>query len=308
VASPSPTHSAGMEGWVAGSHGSAWAVFYYTASGLGTSSAVDRALIAHWNGRSWLRAPSPSARDALSGVGTAPGGGARVVGYYCGPAPGGGCYAQTLVLDWTGAGWSRVASPNPGTNPTLSAVSAGPAGAAWAVGGSFDGAVILHWDGATWSQVASPSPGRRAFLYDVSTAPDGTAWAVGNFCASACGTSSELHRTLILRFDGATWRRVTSPSPGRSAFLTGVAVGPDGTGWAVGYSCTSGCDTVSEVDRTVILRWDGTAWSGVASPSPGRSAILNGVSVAPSGGAWAVGSSDGRTLLLRWNGTAWVAG
>jgi hypothetical protein len=117
-----------------------------------------------------------------------------------------------------------------------------------------------------------------------------------------------LDRTLILRWDGTTWSRVASPSPGRNAVLNGVSAAPDGTAWAVGDSCMSGCGTASEIDRTLILRWNGTTWSSVASPSPGRIAVLDGVSVAPGGGVWAVGSSDGHTLLLRWNGTAWVAG
>jgi hypothetical protein len=77
---------------------------------------------------------------------------------------------------------------------------------------------------------------------------------------SGCGTASAVDRTLILRWDGGRWSRAASPSPGRVAVLWGVNAGPGGSAWAAGFSCVSGCGTGSEVDRTLILRWDGTGW------------------------------------------------
>jgi hypothetical protein len=84
-----------------------------------------------------------------------------------------------------------------------------------------------------------------------------------------------------------------------------VGVAPDGTAWAVGYNDSSG------VISSLILRWDGTAWTTVPSPSPNDS-YLNTVAAAPDGTAWAVGWTGGNTnapvraLLMRWNGTAWT--
>ena len=61
--------------------------------------------------------------------------------------------------------------------------------------------------------------------------------------------------------------------------------------------------------KTLILRWNGTAWKQVPSPSPGAGASLSGVAATSAGSAWAVGftrpASAAKTLILRWNGTAW---
>jgi hypothetical protein len=59
------------------------------------------------------------------------------------------------------------------------------------------------------------------------------------------------------------------------------------------------------------LRWNGTAWKQVPSPSPRASAGLSGVAVTSADNAWAVGYTSDRhhgsfqTLILRWNGTTW---
>jgi hypothetical protein len=135
----------------------------------------------------------------------------------------------------------------------------------------------------------------------VSAAPDGSAWAAG---------STTSGRALIVHWDGAAWSQATSPSPRGAALLHGVSAAPDGSAWAAGDACASGCGRSSETDRTLILRWDGVSWSQTASPSPGSTASLYGVSAGPGDSAWAVGytgtsSGAGRTLILRWDGAAW---
>ena len=67
--------------------------------------------------------------------------------------------------------------------------------------------------------------------------------------------------------------------------------------WAVGITSTS---------KTLILRWNGSAWKLIRSPNPsaGRD-ILGGVTATSARNAWAVGSAGSGTLILRWNGTAW---
>jgi hypothetical protein len=232
---------------------------------------------------------------------------------------------RTLILRWDGAKWSQTPSPSPGGSAYLYSVAAGPGGTAWAVGYSCASGcgtaseaeltLILHWDGAKWSQTPSPSPGRIMFLGGVSPGPGGTAWAVGTSCLSGCGTASEKRRTLTLRWDGAKWWLVASPSPGGDAYLTDVSTGPDRTIWAVGFTCPF-CRNVPV--RTLILRWDGAAWASVASPSPPGPDFLNGVSAGPGRTAWAVGysctsrcgtaSETDSTLILHWDGTRWVAG
>jgi hypothetical protein len=56
---------------------------------------------------------------------------------------------------------------------------------------------------------------------------------------------------------------------------------------------------------TLILRWNGSAWARVASPSPGSNDLLDGLGFSSARDGWAVGSSGADTLILHWNGTRW---
>jgi hypothetical protein len=61
--------------------------------------------------------------------------------------------------------------------------------------------------------------------------------------------------------------------------------------------------------RTLVERWNGSAWTVTPSANLGNSDALNDVAVAGPGAAWAVGwSVQGQryaTLALRWNGSRW---
>jgi hypothetical protein len=59
--------------------------------------------------------------------------------------------------------------------------------------------------------------------------------------------------------------------------------------------------------RTLILRWNGTRWARVPSPSPAAHGGSQLFAVAATGTiAWAVGYAGLKTLIERWNGTAWT--
>jgi hypothetical protein len=93
-----------------------------------------------------------------------------------------------------------------------------------------------------------------------------------------------------------------------------AAAGPAATMWLVGYSCVADCLGSAEVDKTLILLWNGRALSQVPSPSPGPGRLA-GVTTGPGGAAYAVGyfcqSSCGsqseidRTLVLSWAHSRW---
>jgi hypothetical protein len=73
--------------------------------------------------------------------------------------------------------------------------------------------------------------------------------------------------------------------------------------WAVG--------AVNLTGKTVIMHWNGTAWSPAASPNPSTSVnSLAAVSADSRADAWAVGSFTSATqrglgLIVHWNGRAW---
>jgi hypothetical protein len=145
--------------------------------------------------------------------------------------------------------------------------------------------------------LASGLPGE---FFSVVATSSRNAWAVGAFSKGG----SEY--TLTAHWDGRRWRRVPSPTPGVDAALTSVAAFPGGGAWAVGVT-----DQVREVpQKSVIMRWDGTAWQQVPAPYP-RDTHLSGVATFAGGGAWATGAipqdnpTPPPTIIERWDGTAW---
>lgn len=209
--------------------------------------------------------------------------------------------------------WQRVPSPNVGgatllTNELL-AISATSENDVWAVGWSqapdappyVRHTLIQHFDGTSWSIV--PSPNRQGDYFNVLYAVSGTSandvWAVGM-------SHGELFpsRTLIQHWDGTQWSIVPSPSPADQLNeLRGVAaIAPDDV-WAVGY--LSGAQTQEPID-TLVLHWDGAAWTRVPTPNVGGGANqLLGISAIAADDIWAVGSGAGGPLAMRWNGSVW---
>jgi photosystem II stability/assembly factor-like uncharacterized protein len=109
-------------------------------------------------------------------------------------------------------------------------------------------------------------------------------------------------KTLVLRWSGSAWRQVASPSPGPAGDvftpLSGVSALSPASAWAVGSRLTS------NGNRALLLRWNGTAWTRVANPSPASSSLSAVSAVSPSD-AWAVGHGKG-ILILHWNGSRWT--
>jgi len=212
-----------------------------------------------------------------------------------------------VLLHWNGRSWTRAARPGPGTLWSVSALSAGNA---WAVGehftGTTDETLVLHWNGRSWTRVPSPSPG-PAPVFDhlggVSALSPADVWAVGNFINLGSGPS---FKTLVLHWNGTKWARVASPNPSRQAdTLSSVSAVSPSDVWAAGVAVKG-----SNYIETLILHWDGRAWSQVASPSRGDSR-LTGVAAVSHSDAWAVGESITRagvhkTLVLHWNGKVWA--
>jgi hypothetical protein len=85
-------------------------------------------------------------------------------------------------------------------------------------------------------------------LYGVAALSARSAWAVG---LSGIGAAN---KTLILHWNGRTWKRIRSPNPSGNSNLTAVTVTSDRSAWAVGSSYARGAFT------TLILRWNGRSW------------------------------------------------
>jgi hypothetical protein len=275
-------------------------------SGVAASSARDvwavgqapigQALIVHWNGTAWHRVPA--ARHGrlgfLTNVAAISARNAWAVGFTRA-----GTGTGSLIEHWNGTVWRRV----PGAaqaSTVLSDVAGTGARNAWAVGWTNTKAarpVIEHWSGTAWQRVASPDPAGGGFLVSVAATSPRNAWAVGFTGGGG---------PLIERWNGTAWQRVPGPRPGRHSLLVDVAATSPRSAWAVGFTGT----LTSRTGKTLIMRWNGTAWRRVPSPASVGSRFLVGVAATSARSAWAVGftgsvPSPKRSLIERWDGTAW---
>jgi hypothetical protein len=269
VPNPAKGTNTELAGVAAVSGSDAWAVGHQCISACGKAAKADRTLILHWNGKTWTQIPSPSpnplGNPILAGVAAVSSTDAWAVGDYCASACGKAVEVDhTLILHWDGNSWAQAPSPSPARFPVLSAVTATSATDAWAVGdwcvsacgtgANVFHALLLHWNGQTWTEAPSPSA-NTPFVFGASSTSGSNAWAVGG----------DIHaKSVTLHWNGAKWSKVPSPSP--QPFVTlllGSAATSATDAWAVGESGFFGGSL-----STVIMHWNGTAWSLVPSPNP----------------------------------------
>jgi hypothetical protein len=218
-----------------------------------------------------------------------------------------------IVQRFNGTSWNLAASPDlldGGANTwailsgvdSLSASSAFAVGRATGAGSTGQSAVALRWNGSAWSRLTVPRPaGENTSLEAVKEFSPSDVWAVGDTSSSIA-----FKGTLAMHYNGTAWTTASTPSPGtKTNTLTSI----DGTAandvWAVGY--TLNLPYGNRIRQSVILHWNGTAWTQVASPNNGSTYLYDVAAVSPTD-AWAVGNgSNGGAFVVRWNGTAWNA-
>src|SRR5258708_19218454 len=88
-------------------------------------------------------------------------------------------------------------------------------------------------------------PAINGGLSDVAAISARDAWAVG---------STNEGKVVILHWNGATWRRVPSPSPPAYVNMSGVAAVSARNAWAVG---------TTDLGKSLTLHWNGAAWKKV---------------------------------------------
>jgi hypothetical protein len=140
-------------------------------------------------------------------------------------------------------------------------------------------------------------------LQAVSGTSPTDAWAVGSRWT---GTQTS---TLVEHWDGKRWTKVPSPSPGgaNGSYLQGISAVSANDAWAVGNYFAN--EDLTKV-KTLIMHWDGTRWSTIASPSPNGYVNLADVSAVSASDAWAVGlqrtETETTNLIMHWDGTSWT--
>jgi hypothetical protein len=259
-----------------------------------------RPLVEHWNGSSWSAVPVPAppgVASALSGVFAVSADDVWAVGN-----TGVGAKGQTLIEHWDGSRWVLTPSANaspPGfksaPDNALVAVGASSHNEVVAVGTTRDGGHVYHadplienWNGTSWAIVRAsvPSSGAKTFLESVAVASTTDAWAVG----ASSPTSGTGGSPFIEHWDGSSWASVGAALPEQGALFGVASSGQEA--WAVGNE--------GRPVRPLVVHGVNGTWTPDVPVSPADSLLL-GVTLAPDGTVWAVGSSgsDQRTLALR---------
>src|SRR5262249_5307276 len=113
--------------------------------------------------------------------------------------------------------------------------------------------IAFGFAGASAAGAVAARPAGRGTSLSTRGALDGVAatsarnaWAVGDR-----GNG----KTLIMHWNGTTWKQVPSPSPASGSTLSGVAATSARNAWAVGV--------INSTAKVLIVRWNGTTWKKV---------------------------------------------
>ena len=284
-----------------------WAVGY--TGGVGFTSNT---MIIHWDGNSWTRVLADDAEYTGANLEAVTALAPNDV-WAVGSHRKSGGFSRTLVEHWDGNTWSVVFSPSIGSTPQyndgnnrLLGIDAVSANDIWAVGrvlhpGEDDVPIILHWDGAFWRLSSYPEAlDTDTHLEDVAAVSANDVWAVGH-------RNTGLDRyTFAFHWNGSAWSEVDTPNDERfySSYINAIDAVASNDIWAVGYS--EGAVNSSE-QATLILHWNGSAWSLVNSPpdSDNRRSLRD-VDVVTASDVWAVGITTQSNHAIHWNGGGWA--
>lgn len=237
-----------------------------------------------------------------------------------------------------GGPWQVVAPTAVEIPHLLTGVAAASPTRIWAVGNASQQPLAAYWDGTAWTVPPGPPPDAAflgaalqdvacapvpAFAPDPRSRPGGSnvpyAIAVGGAYDRLAGTEVP----LVRHWDGeswSSWDAWSAPALARGYVLTGVAMLPDGTAWAVGHGFpwTPAEDSAGPSGTRiggrpgaapggsgpVALRWTGRDWAPATMPNVPKGKLL-AVSAASSGDVWAVGAADRAGLITHYDGRAW---
>ena len=237
-------------------------VTFCVAVGSSYDGNYNHTLVLAFDGTSWTKATSPDSSPTednfLSSVSCTSGTSCVAVGTVDNGSK------MTLVQSFDGTAWTVVASPSTDPNQPnfMMSVSCTSATSCVAVG-YFDDlkyqTLALSFDGTNWTIVASPSsdPNQNNFLESVSCTSATSCVAVGYY------RPGNRNQTLVLSFDGTTWTQTTSPNTNVADhnYLYSVSCISATSCIAVG-AYNEGAD-----DHTLVLSFDGTAWTQITSPN-----------------------------------------
>ncbi|GEM_PF-3581345 len=169
--------------------------------------------------------------------------------------------------------------------------------------------LALRWNGSHWTNQSLPyviaynqfqEPAGGGLLNGMGCSSASECWAVGHQF-----NSSGVPQTLILRWNGSSWRAVASPDPGFPSEpgslipyeLTAAACAGPADCWAVGVGYQRTPESIQE--NPLAIHWNGSSWAVVDVPQPAEAGgqgvndeQLDGVACAAGSACWIVGSAE----------------
>jgi hypothetical protein len=282
----------------------AWAVGYYYDSSVG----AYRTMTQRFNGTSWSIAPSLNASatgySQLNRVDATSSSNVWAIGY--------DSQAGTLVHRYNGNNWVAMSSPAGVAPRGLDVVSPTEV---WVAGYAGSSATVTHWKNGTWTtRYTQASTGRHLTVFEaIAVDASGKVWAVGwdrDYNAPGRPVSS-----LVVHFDGTSWKRESTPNPANRNTLTDVVALANGEVFAVGVAQDTSGGGITP--RSLMLRRQAVTgtWSSLTVPhgEAGSQDQLQGVAAVSSTSIWAVGyyssPSSGlyEPLLVHWMGNGTLA-
>jgi hypothetical protein len=196
------------------------------------------------------------------------------------------------------AGWRTVGIPHSAFRSTPFGIVTRNGRPAWLVGGTRTGILALRWRDGGWRDPDVASRGFRGLTGAAATAASRLV-GVGYLRPQGGGLAS-----IAGNLRGTTWGEQRVPNVPGAATLSGVALGTDGSAWAVGTSTQRGAS------RAVLLRRVGGTWRRPDPRALRGDAGLTSAAVTPNGTVWVAGwrrTANGRLrpLIARRVGKGW---
>jgi HYR domain-containing protein len=252
--------------------------------------------VARWNGLGWMALGSGMDRLVWDLVGHDDGSGSKL--YAGGEFTSAGGVAASHIARWNGFTWEAVGGGTNGRVRCLAVHDAGAGPELYAAGdfsmaGGISASSIARWDGTQWQAlVGGLVPGIIEGLASHDDGSGSKLYAGGNYP----------HLGNIVRWDGALWSTV---GQGRPNTVRALAVLDDGSGAGAQLFVGTRGNGINLVGNR-MARWDGSAWSGLASQMDEQ---VNALAVYDAGQGAALfaggqfeGSAAGDSFLARWQG------
>ena len=234
------------------------------AVGISANFPNGGPFVIRWNGSAWSYAVSPNAIVRTSGLTFA---GLNAVKVFSADdvwvvGDGANFNGSTQVSPdtafsshWTGSFWTAGWPDMHPNGDFLSDVQGAP-GDIWAVGGqgqpgstTSDNVLIVHTNGGpTWADYTGVTPGLSANLFGLGYLSPDNVYAVGTSASANPGTTMEIDRTLVERWNGINWSQVPSehPSTSTSEGLNAIAAITSNDVWAAGLMESGPLRTLTE--------------------------------------------------------------